>query len=852
MPLPSGKDKRRARFAAAQATLTEDQLQVQRQQNIEAVQKPLAHITLQVHKLAKAWFIEFMEDQHPDINAETQYFTISSPEPDCVLLKEYARYIARSRVGRISTTLKVNTVVGHISSLLSVLDRDANRAYNPSIRREMGYFITNNLAQQEGLSTASLPKLQANSEDVSFIVHKLYDGEYLGTFGCMRTVLNLTLYMMLIIDTCGRGGEFTNNTVRPEYMCLRWEDVTFFTFQSADNDDFDIRVNLKIRWQKNETLDDSKYKIVPLVKLLPTSMALEDTLRLLINIALLPPDLAKTGRRIQLDQGILQVPVLRRMAKHRVTIEAVQSVDLPPQITRLGQYCGIETNFTGYCLRRGVAYVLAMSVSDDMRCFLMGHHLRNTYAKHYQSKTSTIDFPSMFRGLDQASPLPQGSILLNRSANAPLSLSPEGVKRVMEHEDVQRETTNLESIRQYILQTYPSVVNAREQNDPLAQQFDDIHALRRSHIDFHTKRLYKEEYQAHFTGLSTEQDSVSAYRSADILDPSAYVQSSSQPHIGDDYKQTPRKNAVQTATESSIQKRISGQSWLQSLDESNSSSSRQVFGRGTSRISGKGVSAYNDMKAELESLHDDPEAHSACMVKWFGITHPIDQFPPGQEPISGTYTCRFCNKDLNQFHHDWEHTQSCSKKDAIQRALELRQELSPLDRPCQYQFCGHGDQFHQFVSCNKTFNTMKEEGEHMRSHVRTMRKKDSTGQWVLSCFFQGCASHPEGGRINRDGPEFKDEGEQLAHVWTTHRVATTKTPEVTFCAFCQMWLIEPSEWQLHAEQHLEDAQIVISTVGCTGISAGRAIVPRLCPFCINNESLPAYKRIFTCDTVWSL
>jgi hypothetical protein len=78
---------------------------------------------------------------------------------------------------------------------------------------------------------------------------------------------------------------------------------------------------------------------------------------------------------------------------------------------------------------------------------------------------------------------------------------------------------------------------------------------------------------------------------------------------------------------------------------------------------------------------------------------------------------------------------------------------------------------------------MKEEGEHMISHVRTMRKKDSMGQWVLCCFFQGYASHTEGGRINRDGPEFKDENEQLAHMWTAQGSKRQKHPKLPFVPF---------------------------------------------------------------------
>jgi hypothetical protein len=72
--------------------------------------------------------------------------------------------------------------------------------------------------------------------------------------------------------------------------------------------------------------------------LLPISIAFEDTLRLLINTALLdrvfgegtsswndlsqiwlPSHIAETGRRIQLKGKLMDVPVLRRMIPHNLT-----------------------------------------------------------------------------------------------------------------------------------------------------------------------------------------------------------------------------------------------------------------------------------------------------------------------------------------------------------------------------------------------------------------------------------------------------------------------------------------------------------------------------------------------------
>ncbi|RBA11298.1 hypothetical protein FPRO05_04471 [Fusarium proliferatum] len=91
MPRLSNREKRRARFAAAQDSLTSEELEKQKEQNMKVIQKPLAHTALYTLKLSK------------------------------------------------------------------------------------------------------------NSKDVSSIVSKSYEPEYLGIFGSLPTVLNLTLYMMLIV-----------------------------------------------------------------------------------------------------------------------------------------------------------------------------------------------------------------------------------------------------------------------------------------------------------------------------------------------------------------------------------------------------------------------------------------------------------------------------------------------------------------------------------------------------------------------------------------------------------------------------------------------------------------------------
>jgi hypothetical protein len=127
-----------------------------------------------------------------------------------------------------------------------------------------------------------------------------------------------------------------------------WKDIEFYGFL-REGKCFNIRANVKIKWSKGQTRDESKYKIIPFVGLLPVEMALQDTLRLLLNLALmdgvfsdaikawkalysirLPADCAETGRRLPINPKMRKVPVLRRTRQHRITDDPVQTVDLRP------------------------------------------------------------------------------------------------------------------------------------------------------------------------------------------------------------------------------------------------------------------------------------------------------------------------------------------------------------------------------------------------------------------------------------------------------------------------------------------------------------------------------------------
>ncbi|KAF3067742.1 hypothetical protein CFAM422_008353 [Trichoderma lentiforme] len=182
-------------------------------------------------------------------------------------------------------------------------------------------------------------------------------------------------------------------------------------------------------------------------------------------------------------------------------------------------------------------------------------------------------------------------------------------------------------------------------------------------------------------------------------------------------------------------------------------------GKEAGRVKTKGASTYNGMLADIKDAGEDEAALCGVMMSRFKITHGIDMFWAGQEPLAGKYELLFCGIDLAEIT-----IQMSTATSAIKRAASLRDWIFPLNLPCEYQFWGHGDQVFESVPCGKTLTTIKEQGDHMRSQVRTMQNKGANGDKVPTCFLGACVRDPEGGRIHREGLDFDSVDDMRDHV----------------------------------------------------------------------------------------
>ncbi|KAI0858818.1 hypothetical protein F4860DRAFT_516471 [Xylaria cubensis] len=180
-------ERRRARYQATQAALSPTQLEEQNNQTRTLSNKLLAQTTASQLNRAKVAFLEYMTEEYPDVDAASEFFSLGAKLPDIELLKAYARYLSRSRFGKITDVItRASNICTYMSQLFGILRResqpdDSRSGHFRVVRHELFKSINNDLVEQEGLNTAMRPKAVAHSQDLTYLLDRLYDSEYLNT-----------------------------------------------------------------------------------------------------------------------------------------------------------------------------------------------------------------------------------------------------------------------------------------------------------------------------------------------------------------------------------------------------------------------------------------------------------------------------------------------------------------------------------------------------------------------------------------------------------------------------------------------------------------------------------------------
>ena len=287
----------------------------------------------------------------------------------------------------------------------------------------------NKLERDGELSNKTRVKPVATKNNLDVLIAMVFSDAFALKLSGVRLILNLALYMNLYVVSCGRGSDLAWGgpaVVEQPNHCLCWDHCDFYVVYFDDGDRV-IAVNINLKYQKGQTISDKQKTIT--LRLLPTAMATQDSLRLLVTLGLVdgvfgpgitwtnlitvkpskyilcghkstPPILTKDpivgaySRKIRQSNAFIGVPIFRSALG-----QPLRSAKLRENITGLGRLAGFKHRATLYSLHRGYINVLYANISTKDRRFLMGHKTNSDIYSHYYSAISVISIQEIFRDI---------------------------------------------------------------------------------------------------------------------------------------------------------------------------------------------------------------------------------------------------------------------------------------------------------------------------------------------------------------------------------------------------------------------------------------------------------------------
>ena len=196
--------------------------------------------------------------------------------------------------------------------------------------------------------------------------------------------------------------------------------------------------------------------------------------------------------------------------KFSLTEGPEQLRDLQALTKRLGRAAGLEDRLTVYCLRRGVAFTLALKTSADDRRFLMGHKTASKIYSEYASKVATVDLAALYRDHDPRSVKQMSSMLLNSCTEAQ-SISNEGRATAKLDPKYLSLQSIADELREAIVLRHGSLAAAARSSDRELARYKASFSKASHAFEAACARIYRQEYAQFFQ--ASERPGSAAFKS---------------------------------------------------------------------------------------------------------------------------------------------------------------------------------------------------------------------------------------------------------------------------------------------------------------------------------------------------
>lgn len=555
---------------------------------------------------------------------------------------------------------------------------------------------------------------------------------------------------------------------------------------------------------------------------------------------------------------------------------------------KLSRFCGLEHAMLPNVLRRGSAYLLAITVTEEERCARMGHNTKDeAYWTSYRNTTSTVDLQALRHGVEEAPVARMSSVFLGAdTAQPPTRLSEEGMIKVLQDPDVMALLDEKSTMLDGLLRDHGSLDEAKtldtgrhNRYKTLCEKFDKMMRGRRQkqfnleyrayyeqrklglgsagHDDSDIGRPPKDDDPVPMLGPSEvdllldeqdqqDQEPAAAAGSGIPIDPrlleeeeaeaaealtslAASLDEGEATGFSDDVHETERPGVSPTPTSASTP-----------ASASSSSAAAKATRSGPTRgpLSGPREAARHSLVDDVPAwLYAQPPGItwrelSAHFVDAFNHLHGADRFYPGQEPLPGTFDCRFCGDTLIGIKFTHKHAYACEREGLARGILDrlepgdmgavttcplLAQKQDGTTRRCLSK-PGHPQYFF----------------EHARRSHCDNPGGDSRVRWR-------CLNHGAAPLFFHSLADFR------MHVVTAHNAPTSilnSEALLFFCPFCQVWIPRTEQLEeAHLTTHTNDVATIIAAEGLAGhFHSWFWTKPAFCPWCVYNPALDIMSR----------
>lgn len=538
------------------------------------------------------------------------------------------------------------------------------------------------------------------------------------------------------------------------------------------------------------------------------------------------------------------------------------------RLIKASRICGLKYAVLPNVLRRSSAYILAITVSPEERRARMGHgELTTTYWNSYRNTTSTVDVQARRHNIEEENVMIMSSIFLNTDANdpPPSHISAQGMAAILNDPELNTLMTEKSALLDRLLTEHGSLDAAQSKDPSRRIQYTVLRNKYSIKLATLQRKRYAEECKTWWAAKEgrqhTEIPEGHQVRSRidQVLDESeeqeAQLPDNSAMPI--DLQTLNEASAVASALVMDLD--ASDSKADSSLDDvqaaaaeepteiSYTTASTSIVMRGRTFVPGEGDVPKHTLVDHLPSLlYDQPEDMtwkqlSDVCTTTFNHLHNAGRFFPNQEPLPGTWQCRFCGitflgKKLGKTSPE-NHSFFCQAHSLAER---VHQTLQSGDAAA-VESCPLGGCWYSL----KDTTSAK-----WKSHLSIKERhywNDVEPEWT-------CSNHDT-------NLVFHSRYDLTIHSITAHAApsklvslkSTSWEALLFFCHFCQILIPRTDELEEHHLQaHLDVGDVTATIVdhGLAGVERNlRWIHPGFCIFCVFNTRRSPIKRFNTLNSL---